>query len=91
MRATNQVLCKYEHVRLLDARHRNGESLEFSTRKLGDLTIEKVRQLELLEKLLLVVQFELGVKHLIHGHAALDGAGDVVDILRLDERLEVVL
>ena len=50
-----------------------------------------MRQLELLEKLLLVVQFELGIEHLIHGHAALDDAGDVVDILRLDERLEVVL
>ena len=41
-------------------------------------------------ELLLIVELELRVEHLVDGHDALDRTGDVVDILGLDQRLEVV-
>jgi len=40
---------------------------------------------------LLVVEFQLGIEHLADGHLILDRSGNVVDILRFDESLEVIL
>ena len=79
------------HVSLLDAGETDGEALELSSTELRDLALENDVQVEGSADLLEVVPFELPVKHLLHARLPLDRARDVVDVLRLDQRLEVVL
>ena len=83
-------LVEHIHVGPLDAGHGDSETLQLSTRELDDLTSKDLVQLKDIAQFLLVVELELGVKHCADGHGALDGSGDVVDILGLNEGLEVV-
>jgi hypothetical protein len=39
----------------------------------------------------LVVEFELGIEHLGDCEGSLNGLGDVIHVLRLDQGLEIVL
>ena len=82
---------RHAHVRLLYARHRDREPLQLPTRQLRHLPGEHVIKLQIVAHLLLVVALQLRVEHLRHGERALDRAGDVVHVLRLDERLQVIL
>ena len=78
------------HIRRLHSSHGDSEPLQLSTGELADLTVENNIQLQIVAQLLLVLELELGVEHLVDSHVALDGARDVVHVLRLDQRLEVV-
>jgi hypothetical protein len=57
---------------------------------MDDLAIQDMVQLELVAHLLLVVELQFGIEHLRDSHRALDRLGDVVDVLRLDQGLQVV-
>ena len=85
-------LVEHVHVGLLHADKGDGETLEFSTREQVDLTVEDVPQLKVVEHLLQVVHLRAGADELSNGpFGALDSLGDLVDILRLDDSLQVVL
>ena len=79
------------HIRLLHTRHSDREPLELASTELSDLALENDVKVEGGQDILDVVALVLTVEHLVDGLLALDRAGDVVDVLRLDERLEVVL
>lgn len=69
----------------------NGETLEFTTRKEVDLTIEDVPKLELVDHVVEVVHLRAGANELADSPLGpLDGLGNLVDILGLDDGLEVV-
>ena len=82
---------RHSHVGVLDTGHGNSETLELSTTEMRNLPIEDLVELELVAHELLVVALEFAIEHLGDGHLSLDGAGDLVNILGLDEGLEVVL
>jgi len=58
---------------------------------MGDFSIQYVIQFQLITYLLFVIQFEFRVQHLRDSHRSFDGFRYVVDILRFDQGLKVVL
>ncbi|KAI3494682.1 hypothetical protein L1887_40498 [Cichorium endivia] len=84
-------LVKHVYVGILDARHADGEALELSTGEVLDVAVENLLEVEHVDDLVLVVPLELAVEELRDARLALDGTRDVVDVLGLDERLDVVL
>jgi hypothetical protein len=82
---------QYAHISALNATHGNRESLQLSTTELADFSLKNVVQFQIIANLLLVVSLELRIEHLGDGHGSLDGSRNVVDILRLDQGLQVVL
>jgi hypothetical protein len=64
--------------------------LKFSTTKLRDLAFKDLFELQYPAHFVLVVTLELRVEHLGHGELALDHPGDLIDILGLDQRFDVV-
>lgn len=85
-------LVKHVHIGLLDADSTNGETLKLTTGKEGDVTIHDVVELEDLGNLLRVVErgtaFDEVTDALLR---ATDGLGDLIDILRLYNSLQVIL
>ena len=81
---------EHAHIGLLDAGHGDRESLELATGELRHLALQDVEKLKLLAHVLLVIPLELRVEHLADGHLALDRAGYMIDVLRLDEGFQVV-
>jgi hypothetical protein len=79
------------HVCLLDARHRNSESLKLSSRQLGYFAIEDIVQFKFIAHFLFVIEFQLGIQHLGHRQVPLDCTWYVINVLRFDECLEVIL
>jgi hypothetical protein len=81
------------HVGLLHGSQGDGEPLQFSTTQLSNLSVHQVDQFQLICQLLLgTLPLELGLQHLVHRHTLLlDLPRDQIDILRLDDRFDVVL
>jgi hypothetical protein len=84
-------LVEHVDVGLLYADKGNGETLELSTRQQVDLTVEDVPEFELVDHLVKVVHLRACTDELSNSLLwALDGLGDLVDILGLDDGLKVV-
>ena len=84
-------LVKHVHIGLLDADKRDGETLQFSTRELSNVTVEDVSQLKLVNHLVEVLHLGAGADELADGAVGrLDSLGKLVDILGLDDGLEIV-
>jgi hypothetical protein len=80
------------HIGLLHTDGTNGETLELTTRKEGNVTVIDVAQLQSVEHLVQVAHrdaaFNQGLDALVSGT---DSLGNLVDVLRLDDGLEVIL
>jgi hypothetical protein len=64
--------------------------LQFSSRKLANLSAQDLVQLQSVAETLLVVKLKFRIEHGADCHRALDRTRDVVDVLRLDQCLEVI-
>lgn len=83
-----------EHVHVCPShgRNSNGETLQLSTGKLTDFTVQELAQLELRREQITVVQLCLPVKHLSNRHIwHFYTSRDLVDILRFGDSFDVVL
>mmetsp|Transcript_8361 Transcript_8361/g.18958 ORF Transcript_8361/g.18958 Transcript_8361/m.18958 type:complete len:348 (-) Transcript_8361:359-1402(-) len=82
-------LVNHVHVSLLHRDDANGEALQLPSRELVDVAPQHDAQVEVVEELF----HEPSLVFLFQGnfHVPLDGAWDVVDVLRFDDSLEVVL
>jgi hypothetical protein len=78
-------LVEHIDVGLLDANNSNSETLQFTTRKSLDITVQNGAELEGLNQLLLIVTLVLGIENLVDG--TLNGTRDMIDVLGLDHRL----
>lgn len=81
----------YSHVGLLDTTHSNGKSLQFSTTELRDFSGQDDAQIEGIDNVVNVVPLTLALEHFLHRLLALDGTGNVINILGLDEGFEIIL
>jgi len=79
------------HISPLDSSQRDSEPLQLSSRKLGHTSLHDLVEIQVVQQVLHVLELLLSVEHLRDGSLSLDGSRDVVDVLRLDESLEVVL
>lgn len=81
------------HVGLLNGSEGDSKPLQLSTTQLSNLSVHQVDQLQLLCQLVLgTLPLQLGLQHLVHRHPLLlDLSRDQVDVLRLDDRLDIVL
>ncbi|PWZ00343.1 hypothetical protein BCV70DRAFT_109253 [Testicularia cyperi] len=84
-------LVEHVDVGILNARHADGKALQLTTREVLNITVEHLLEVELVDDLLFVVTLELAIEELGDRGLALDGTRNVVDVLRLDESLDVVL
>mmetsp|Transcript_34926 Transcript_34926/g.75545 ORF Transcript_34926/g.75545 Transcript_34926/m.75545 type:complete len:324 (+) Transcript_34926:514-1485(+) len=82
-------LVEHVDIGVLNRHNANGETLELSTGKIFNGAVEHLHQVQELRDLFQVVALGLGLQDAAHD--ALDRTGDVVNILGLDDRLEVVL
>lgn len=84
-------LVEHVHIGLLNAYEGDGETLQLSTRKQADVSIENVSQFQLINHLIEVVHLSTSFDEFANRPiCGLDGFGDLVDILRLDNSLEIV-
>lgn len=85
-------LVEHVDVGVLDADSTDGETLELTTRKVGNVAVQKMLKLKGLEDLFGIFERGAALDQVTH---ALVGAahslGDLVNVLRLDDRLEVIL
>merc|ERR1719220_1877656 len=81
-------LVEHEDVGILDAHHGAGEPLKFSSGQVLDVPVLHLEEVEDVTHLSLVLQLILLVKQTLN--TALDGAGNLVDILRLNHSLQVI-
>jgi hypothetical protein len=80
------------HICLLDTSNRNSESLQLSTRKLLHITLKHRLKLQNLDHLLHVVHLALLLEQRLNGpHRPPNRLRQLVDILRLDNGLQIVL
>lgn len=79
------------HVGFLNTGHSDGKPLQLSSRKLPNFTFKNLRELQPFTDCVEVIELELILQHLVNGHFALDGTRNVVDVLRLDQCLQVIL
>jgi hypothetical protein len=85
-------LVEHVHVRLSHGRNGNSKPLQLSSRKLSNLSIQQLAQLQLLLEEITVGQLGLSVQHLAHRHVRyLYAPWNLVDVLRLRHGLDVVL
>jgi len=78
------------HISVLDTTHSDRKPLQFSSRELIDLTLHNDFQVEGIDNFLHVGQLQLAVQHLSNRLLSLDRTRNVIDVLRLDQRLDVV-
>merc|ERR1719357_1129166 len=81
-------LVEHEDVGVLDAHHGAGEPLKLSSGQVFDIPVLHLQEVEDIAHLSLVLQLILLVKQTLN--TALDGARNLVDILRLNHSLEVI-
>lgn len=79
------------HISSLNRRESNSKSLKLSSTKLGNTSVENLLEVEVFNEEIHVVKLLLSVQHFRNGSLSLDGSRDMVDVLRLDECLEIVL
>lgn len=89
--ASDCTCVSHSHICRLDARHSDGKTLKLSSRQLTDLAVKNCAQLELVKHVVEVFTLEFRLEHLFDCLLALDGARNVIDILGLDQRLQVIL
>jgi len=82
-------LIEHVDISLLDAGHGDGETLQLTTGKLGDVTGEDAAEVELTDEPLSVVAGILLLEEL--ADCTTDSTRDVIDVLGLDDGLEVIL
>lgn len=82
-------LVKHVRVGVLEGDDADGESLQLSARKHVDVAIGKMGEVEIDHELIHL--FPLVFRGENVADASLDGAGDMVDVLRLEHGLDVVL
>lgn len=81
-------------ILLLDADETESESLQLTTGKVGDVTVVNVSQLQNIENLVEVAHGLIGLLGKDGADGALsttEGLGNLVDILRLDDGVEIIL
>ena len=81
-------LVEHEDVGILDAHHGAGEPLKFSSGQVLDVPVLHLEEVEDVAHLSLVLQLILLVKQTLN--TALDGAGNLVNVLRLNHSLQVI-
>ena len=85
-------LVEHVDVGLLDTHQSNGKTLQLTTGQLTDVTVEDVSQFQVVDHLVEVFHLGAGLDEVAHRSVGgLDSLGDLINILRLDDSLEVVL
>lgn len=87
-------LVEHIHIGLLNNGQTNGETLQFTTRQDIDITLVDLLELENVDNLIESLVADLGSLLQEGSNLALgtlDGARDLIDVLRLDDGLDVVL
>mmetsp|Transcript_35444 Transcript_35444/g.88930 ORF Transcript_35444/g.88930 Transcript_35444/m.88930 type:complete len:416 (+) Transcript_35444:840-2087(+) len=82
-------LIDHVDVRVLGGHHGDRKPLQLSAAQVLHVAVRHLPEVQLLQQLVLVAALVLLVNHLLH--VATHRLGDVVHVLRLDDRLDVVL
>jgi hypothetical protein len=83
-------LVEHVHIGLLNADGTDGETLKLTTGKEVDVTVHNVAELEGINGRLEVAQRVAALQKLANSLDALDSPGNLIDVLRLDNSLQVI-
>lgn len=78
------------HISILNASHTDSEPLQLSSRQLTNLTLHNDIQIQSIDDFINVGQLLLRFQHLSNSLFSLDRSRNVIDVLRFDERFNVV-